>query len=70
METVSKIDQAVERIKSVIDEISLDVATSYTLADAIREGAKATEQAYNWGDGDNACALTAAALAAKARGYA
>lgn len=47
----------------------LDVLTSYTLGDAIREGASVTEQAHGWGSGGNACALSAARLAAKARGY-
>lgn len=47
----------------------LDVITSYTLADAIREGSTVTEQVHGWGSGGNACALSAARLAAKARGY-
>lgn len=47
----------------------LEVLTSYTLADAIREGSSVTNQAYGWGSGGNACALSAARLAAKARGY-
>jgi hypothetical protein len=50
-------------------KIEEKVVTGYTLADAIREGASVTEQAYNWGSQGKACALTAAALAAKARGY-
>lgn len=41
----------------------------YTLADAIREGSKYTTQSYNWGHGESACALSAAALAAQAHGY-
>jgi hypothetical protein len=41
----------------------------YTLADAIREGSSVTTQAYAWGDGENACALTAGVIAARARGF-
>lgn len=47
----------------------LEVLTNYTLADAMREGSEVTEQAFNWGSGGTACALSAARLAAKARGY-
>lgn len=47
----------------------LEVLTRYTLADAIREGASVTDQAHGWGSGGDACALSAARLAAKARGY-
>lgn len=51
-------------------EIELDVIGSYTLADAIREGSSVTEQTVGWGDGcENACAMTAAVLSAKSRGY-
>lgn len=41
----------------------------YTLADAMREGSRHTTQAQGWGDGESACALSAAAIGAKARGY-
>lgn len=49
--------------------IEMDVLTGYTLADAIREGSSVTTQAYSWGQGDTACALSAGYLAALARGY-
>lgn len=58
----------IDRLRNEIDEIGLRVLTGYTLADAIREGSKVTDQAYNWGDGATACALSAGYLAAKARG--
>jgi hypothetical protein len=58
-----------ELLAQQIDAISLEVATSYTLADAIREGSTVTEQAYSWGSGNSACALSAAAIAARVRGY-
>lgn len=64
-----------EEQQKVIDEIAEQAANlddsfgSYTLADAIREGSQFTEQAYAWGSGEQACALHAAALASKARGW-
>lgn len=69
---MTKIDEKAqelsEQLKSELGEIELRTM-EYTLADAIREGCSVSEQAYNWGDGDTACALTAAVIAAKARGY-
>ena len=66
---MNKVEEKIEEIKAVIDEIGMDVATSYTLADAIREGSKVTTQEYGWGNGDTACAMSAAVMAARARGY-
>lgn len=66
---MNKLDEKVDELKAVIDEIGLDVATSYTLADAIREGSSVTTKECGWGTGETACALTAATIAAKARGY-
>jgi uridine phosphorylase len=65
-------EQVVEKIKEQV--ISVDEAkelarsTEYRLSDAIREGAQVTLHAIGWGAGEQACALSAAALAAKARG--
>jgi hypothetical protein len=57
-------------IKDVVDGIGMEVATNYTLADAIREGATVSGQAYSWTDKEgNMCAMSAAVVAAKARGY-
>lgn len=64
------VEQKVEQLKEELGSIEMDVLTNYTLADAIREGSTVTDQAYNWGNGMNACALTAGYLAARARGYA
>lgn len=58
------IDRIAEQAKNLDDSFG-----SYTLADAIREGSQFTEQEYHWGTGEKACALHAAALAAKARGW-
>lgn len=53
-----------------LGEIDLKVATSYTLADAIREGCSVTgKKEGGWVEGENACTLGAAWVAAKARGY-
>lgn len=58
---------AVERLMAEIEE---KVVLNYTLADAIREGSKVTgKQEQGWIQGDNACALGAAYIAAQARGY-
>ena len=49
--------------------IELDLLTRpYSLADAIRDGVKVTTKARGWGNGESACALTAASIAAKAKG--
>lgn len=54
----------------VVGEVEMAVATRFTLADAIREGATVSDQAYTWTDGEgNMCAMSAAVVAAKARGY-
>lgn len=66
---MNKVDTNIERLKQELSDIELDVLTGYTLADAIREGCSVSKQAYNWGDGDTACALSAAYMAARARGY-
>lgn len=66
---MSKIDEKAAELEAMLGEIELRTM-EYTLADAIREGSSVTEQAYNWGDGyNNACALTAAVISAKARGF-
>lgn len=67
-----KIDEQVETLRGLIaevDEVGLE-AMNYTLADAVREGATVSNQAYNWtnSQGDT-CALSAAVVAARARGF-
>lgn len=61
----------VDALRETLGEIELDVLTSYTLADAIREGSTVTGQAIGaWATpSGQACALSAALIAAKARGY-
>ena len=62
-------EQFARELADEIDAIGLDVATSYTLADAIREGSTVTTQPVGWGAGDTACAMSAGVIAARARGY-
>jgi hypothetical protein len=68
---MTKTEEKVDELKGIIDatEIADLDRMNYRLSDAIREGASVTEQAYNWGDGDMACALHGAVIAANARGY-
>ena len=60
-----------ERLVDAAGIAELEAATRpYTLADAIREGATVSGQAYNWTDNcGNLCALSAAVVAAKSRKF-
>lgn len=63
-------EQLSQGLEAELGEIELKVATSYTLADAIREGESVTGQKVGgWIEGGESCALGAAWIAAKARGY-
>jgi hypothetical protein len=66
---MNKIDEKAKELADSIDMIGLEVLTGYTLADAIRDGSSVSNQAYDWGTGETACALTAAVIGAKSRGY-
>lgn len=73
-DTVLADHPAIEELsKQFLDEMretELKVVTGYTLADAIREGSSVTEQAIGgYRKGDQVCALSAAVIAAKARGF-
>jgi hypothetical protein len=61
--------EIIEKMKAELAVIEDKVVNTYTLADAIREGSKYTEQKrLAWyGDGE-ACALSAAYIALRARG--
>lgn len=67
--TEEKVDELREMLGAELGAMEMDVTTSYTLADAIREGSKVSEQAHGWGQGDKMCAMHAAVAAAAARGY-
>lgn len=54
---------------SVLAQIEEQVVTGISLGDLIRRGSQNTEQARGWGNGGEACALSAAALEAKDLGY-
>jgi hypothetical protein len=55
--------------QATLGEIELNVLTApYSLADAIRDGIKVSNKSNGWGSGNMACALSAAAIAAKAKG--
>lgn len=49
-------------------KIETSVTDTITLADLIREGSKTTTPSTGWGSFETACALSAAALAARDRG--
>lgn len=66
--TLEKVDELREMLPDLGD-VEMDVTTSYTLADAIREGSMVSKQANGWGSGENMCAMHAAVTAAYARGY-
>lgn len=58
-----------EELKNELGEIEVR-ATGYSLADAIREGSMVTDHNNSgWGDGDSVCALSAAVIAARSKGY-
>lgn len=57
-----------EALARAVDEIGEKVTGSVHLADLIRAGSKVTTQVGGWGRGDQACALSAAGLAAKQMG--
>lgn len=63
-----KVAELSDQLKAELGDIDLK-AEKYTLADAIREGSRVTTQAFNWGNGNSACALSAAAVGARARGH-
>lgn len=62
----------IDQLRQELGEIEMGVLTGYTLADAIREGSSVTDKATDgWlGSQGEACALSAALIAAKARGRA
>jgi hypothetical protein len=65
----TKADELSELMKADLANIELDLLTKpYSLADAIRDGIKVTKKARCWGSENSACALSAAAIAAKSKG--
>ena len=68
---MDKIAEKVDELKGILDATEVNELSrmNYRLSDAIREGSKVSKQANGWGNGDTACAMHAAVIAAKARGY-
>lgn len=66
---IEKAAELDEVLKSDLGQIELSVIGSYGLADAIREGSLVTVKEEGWGDGDTACAMSAAVIAAVRRGF-
>ena len=66
-----KTNEKVDELKGILDatETAEIKRMNYRLSDAIREGSMVSDQAEGWGDGETACAMHAAVIAAKARGY-
>lgn len=60
-------DDVVEAIRADLSGVEEKVLTP-SLSDLMRAGSTHTEQEFNWGAGDSACALSAAALGGKALG--
>ena len=60
--------EKVEQLEETLPDLN-EKALTYSLADAIREGSTVTDQAVGaWEESDGSvCAISAAALAAKAR---
>jgi len=59
---------AIDHLVNELKAIEHKVVTGYTLADAMREGARVTTPVVGWGTGTRACALSAAAIGARAHG--
>lgn len=68
---MSQIPQTkVDELEKQLEEMDLEQAMKYSLADAMREGCRISRQYVGgWvsAEGDKMCALSAAATAAKAR---
>lgn len=70
MNTELELHPGIDKLREELGAIEMDVLTGYTLADAIREGSSVSDKATNAWTGENgeACALSAAVIACKARG--
>jgi hypothetical protein len=61
--------EKIDELKEKLEDLDLEQAMTYSLADAIREGSSVTDQCVGgwWDEDGSVCALSAAAIAAKAR---
>lgn len=72
MQATQEVEEAtpVTELEKLLRDTELRVLTGYTLADAIREGGKVTNQIVGaWVTDEGSCALGAAYISAAARGY-
>ncbi len=70
MSVIERIKEKIEAEKAVaIPAPELERMLEFRRSDAMREGSSCTTQEYGWGNGEKACALSAASLSLKARGY-
>lgn len=68
MAQITDFEPAIKELSKELALIEERVVTGYTLADAMREGCTVTTKFQGWGRGTTACALSAAAIGARARG--
>jgi hypothetical protein len=65
----ANVDDKVKELQETLGDLELKVLTEGpTLASLIRCGTRVTAQARDWGNGETACTLSAAFLAARALG--
>lgn len=65
-----KVEELKEQLTENPEEVKSLERLKYRLSDAIREGCSVSSQAFHWAEGtDQLCAMSAAVVAAKARGY-
>lgn len=70
MKTSTYDNPIIEKVKEDLDlPDEPEIFDGYTLSQAMREGSKVSGQAYSWGDDEDVCALSAAFMAGRARGY-
>ena len=67
----TKTEEKIDELKGILDatEIKELKRLNYRLSDAIREGSSVTDKANGWGDGNSACTMHAAVIAAAARNF-
>lgn len=60
----------VEKLKEVVPVEQLEaMSRGLNFADALRVGVEVTDQEYNWGRGNNACALSTVRIGGEATGW-
>lgn len=60
----------VETLRETIPTEELEAMTrGLSFSDALRAGVKVTEQEYDWGSGDRACALSTVRIGGEATGW-